>query len=256
MLLIIIASFTKSAQFPFSSWLPVAIAAPTPVSSLVHSSTLVTAGVYLLIRFNYLIYKNSELLLLILFIRIITIIFSGFSANFEYDVKKIIAYSTLSQLGLIMAIYSMKNFELTFFHLVIHAIFKSIIFICSGVFIHYLSLYQDIRYMGNLKIFIPLTCIIFIISNYSLCGIPFISGFFSKDQILEFIFIRNLNLIIYIIIMLSTGLTVSYSVRLIYYLISREFNFNRTYLIIDNKLMNYSIFILIMITIFSGFFLN
>ena len=254
--MVIIGAFTKSAQFPFSSWLPMAIAAPTPVSSLVHSSTLVTAGVYLLIRFNYLIIINRFIIFYIFITGLLTILISGFSANYEYDIKKIIAYSTLSQLGLIIIIYGFKNYELTYFHLIIHAIFKSIIFICSGIIIHCGINVQDIRCFGKLKDLIPLTSIIFMISNFRLCGLPFISGFYSKDQILEYIFIGNLNFIIYLLLLLRTGLTVSYRIRILYYLISRNFNFYPIFIIKDNKLMNLSILILIGLSVLFGSIMN
>lgn len=253
--LIILASFTKSAQFPFSSWLPAAIAAPTPVSSLVHSSTLVTAGIYLLIRFNYIIYKRN-FLIYIIFSGLLTILIAGFSAIFEFDIKKIIAFSTLSQLGLIIMIYSIKFYELCFFHLIIHAIFKSIIFICSGVIIHSVLNYQDIRFLGKILNYIPLTRIILIISNFSLCGLPFISGFFSKDIILETIFIIKFNFFIYILLLVATFLTVSYSIRLVYYLIKKNLNFFPLIKINDLKIINYSILILIFISIIFGLILN
>lgn len=256
LLIVILASFTKRAQIPFSSWLPAAMAAPTPVSSLVHSSTLVTAGVYLIIRFHYLINKIDFILFYILVTGLLTIVFAGLSANFEFDLKKIIAYSTLSQLGLIIIIIGIKNYELSYFHLIIHAIFKSIIFICSGVMIHSMLNYQDIRFIGFLYKFIPLTSIIFVVSNLSLCGIPFFSGFFSKDQILEYIIFNKLNLICYILIIFGTGLTVSYRVRLSIYLINFSFNFFPLRNLIDNKIINFPILILLLMRVIFGYFIN
>nr|WDE24468.1 NADH dehydrogenase subunit 5 [Psyllaephagus sp.] len=255
-LIIMIASFTKSAQFPFSSWLPAAMAAPTPVSSLVHSSTLVTAGLYLLIRFYYLIYKNSLVMILIYSIGMITMMMAGFSAIFEYDLKKIIAFSTLSQLGLMMVIFGMKFFELTFFHLVVHAMFKSMMFMCSGVMIHSLSNVQDIRFMGNLIEFMPFSLMMFMISNFSLCGLPFLSGFYSKDLILEKLFMELFSLIFYLFLMLSTALTVIYSIRLFYYLTGMNFNFFTIFKVKDFKIMNFSMFILMINSIYFGFFFN
>lgn len=252
--LIIITAFTKRAQFPFSSWLPVAIAAPTPVSSLVHSSTLVTAGIYLLILFNSLI--NNNLIIIILIIRLITIIISRISAIFEFDFKKIIAYSTLRQLGLIIIILSIIKIDLRFFHLIIHAIFKSIIFICSGVFIHNLLNYQDILYYGSIKLYFPLTCLIFLISNLSLRGIPFLSGFFSKDKILESIILINLNLFIYLLLIFRISITLIYRFLLVYYLINNNFNFVNYNLIIDSLLINISIIILIIFSIIIGIIIN
>ena len=189
---IILAAITKSAQIPFSSWLPAAIAAPTPVSALVHSSTLVTAGVYLLIRFNYLLFNNllGQFLLLIAGL---TIFISGLGANFEFDLKKIIALSTLSQLGLIIIILSMGFYKLAFFHLLTHAIFKALLFICAGSIIHNILNSQDIRSIGGLCLNIPVTRSFFNIANLALCGIPFLAGFYSKDIILEIVTLSYIN---------------------------------------------------------------
>lgn len=221
--LVMVAAITKRAQIPFSSWLPAAIAAPTPVSSLVHSSTLVTAGVYLLIRFRPAL--TSSMIVVLLFIGTITIFIAGLGANFEFDLKKVIALSTLSQLGLIISILALGEFQLALFHLLTHALFKALLFICAGCIIHNLGNYQDIRYIGGLIAQMPLTCTFFFISNLSLCGLPFISGFYSKDLILEVLSIGYLNLYIYIIFFLSTGLTVRYTFRLLYYVIRGDFNY-------------------------------
>jgi len=156
---ITIAAITKRAQIPFSAWLPAAIAAPTPVSSLVHSSTLVTAGVYLLIRFRFLIYINRFLL----YIGVLTILIAGASANFECDLKKIIALSTLRQLGLIVIVIGLGLRDLSFFHLITHAIFKSLLFLCAGVFIHSYGEIQDIRFISSLIKGLPVSSFYFII---------------------------------------------------------------------------------------------
>nr|AML25877.1 NADH dehydrogenase subunit 5 [Staphylinidae sp. BMNH 1274178] len=221
--MVVLAAMTKSAQIPFSSWLPAAMAAPTPVSSLVHSSTLVTAGVYLLIRFNYSLSMN--LMMFLLFIGTMTMFMAGMGANFEFDLKKIIALSTLSQLGLMMSILSLGEFKLSFFHLLSHALFKATLFMCAGCMIHSLNNCQDIRYMGGLVKFMPLTCCFFNISNLSLCGMPFLAGFYSKDLMLEVLSMNYLNIYIYIIFFVSTGLTVSYSFRLAYYSMIGNFNY-------------------------------
>nr|QRW36313.1 NADH dehydrogenase subunit 5 [Hydroporus brevis] len=222
-LLVLVAAMTKSAQIPFSSWLPAAMAAPTPVSALVHSSTLVTAGVFLLIRFNMALSYNMNLYLL--FIGVLTMFMAGLGANFEFDLKKIIALSTLSQLGLMMSILALGNYKLAFFHLLTHAMFKALLFMCAGCIIHNLKDTQDIRYMGNLMVHMPLTCISMNISNLALCGMPFLAGFYSKDLILEFVSLSNLNLCMYMLFFLSIGLTVCYSFRLCYYSITGDFNF-------------------------------
>lgn len=221
--LVVLAAITKSAQIPFSSWLPAAIAAPTPVSSLVHSSTLVTAGVYLLIRFRPCL--GSEICYLLLFFRRITIFISGLGANYEFDLKKIIALSTLRQLGLIIRILCLGEYKLAFFHLLTHALFKALLFMCSGLIIHNLNSTQDIRFIGGLINHIPITISIFCICNFSLCGLPFLRGFYSKDLIVEVLSIRYLNIYIYVIYYLSVGLTVCYRFRLSHFLIFGDYNF-------------------------------
>nr|AFU50179.1 NADH dehydrogenase subunit 5 [Prioninae sp. MJTNT-2012] len=221
--MVVLASMTKSAQIPFSSWLPAAMAAPTPVSSLVHSSTLVTAGVYLLIRFN--LSFSDNLMFLLLFISSMTMFMSGLGANFEFDLKKIIALSTLSQLGLMMSILALGDFHLAFFHLLTHALFKALLFMCAGNVIHMMGNCQDIRFMGGSIKHSPLTFAFFNICNFSLCGLPFLSGFYSKDLIVEFMSMQVLNIYIYIIFYFSIGLTVCYSFRLMYYSMTGDFNF-------------------------------
>nr|APX39281.1 NADH dehydrogenase subunit 5 [Psylliodes gougeleti] len=253
--LIVLAAMTKSAQIPFSSWLPAAMAAPTPVSSLVHSSTLVTAGVYLLIRFNFAF--NSSLMNLFLFISSMTMFMSGIGANFEFDLKKIIALSTLSQLGLMMSILFLGSYKLAFFHLLIHALFKALLFMCAGNIIHSLNNCQDIRFMGGLVKHLPLTCSYFNICNWSLCGVPFMSGFYSKDLIVEFMSMNVLNIYIYFIFYISIGLTASYSLRLTYYTMIGDFNFISLNLLQEgNKVMLFGMSGLIYIVIISGSLFN
>nr|QNV11552.1 NADH dehydrogenase subunit 5 [Dynatosoma fuscicorne] len=194
--LVVLAAMTKSAQIPFSSWLPAAMAAPTPVSALVHSSTLVTAGVYLLIRFNILL-VDTFLGQFLLVISGLTMFMSGLGANFEFDLKKIIALSTLSQLGLMMSILAMGFPMLAFFHLLTHALFKALLFMCAGAIIHNMMNSQDIRTMGGLCLYMPLTTSCFNIANLALCGMPFLAGFYSKDMILELVMLSNVNMLIF-----------------------------------------------------------
>nr|YP_009368839.1 NADH dehydrogenase subunit 5 [Phaneroptera nigroantennata]ARN59040.1 NADH dehydrogenase subunit 5 [Phaneroptera nigroantennata] len=222
-LLVVMAAMTKSAQIPFSSWLPAAMAAPTPVSALVHSSTLVTAGVYLLIRFNVLIVDNSISQFLLL-ISGLTMFMAGLGANFEFDLSSIIALSTLSQLGLMMSILSMGFPSLAFFHLLTHALFKALLFMCAGAVIHNMKNSQDIRGNGNLCSQMPVTTICFNVSNLALCGMPFLAGFYSKDLILEIVALSYLNFVSFFLYFFSTGLTVCYSLRLVYYSMTGEFN--------------------------------
>lgn len=229
-----------------------AIAAPTPVSALVHSSTLVTAGVYLIFRFNrfLIIFEISKILLI--YISVFTIFIAGLIANFEIDLKKIIALSTLRQLGLIIMTLRLGLKFLAFYHLLTHAVFKSLLFMCAGIIIHFINNNQDIRFCGKLREFVPFTIIRFYISNLALIGFPFIAGFYSKDLIIEIIYIINLNLFIIIFIVLSIIFTVSYSLRLIYYIFFSDFKWVRLYLIKESILINISMFILLMLRIFGG----
>lgn len=213
--LVIFGAITKRAQIPFSAWLPAAMAAPTPVSALVHSSTLVTAGVYLLIRFSEFSRSNINFLLLI--ISSLTIFMSGLVAFFEYDLKKIIALSTLSQLGVIMFAISINLPELAFFHLVTHALFKALLFLCAGVIIHGNQNSQDIRSYGRLILNFPVIGSCLNLANLSLCGLPFLSGFYSKDIIVELAAQNTWNQFIILIIFSALGLTVAYSARLVYF---------------------------------------
>nr|YP_010697704.1 NADH dehydrogenase subunit 5 [Neptis namba]WCF76502.1 NADH dehydrogenase subunit 5 [Neptis namba] len=255
-LLVIIAAMTKSAQIPFSSWLPAAMAAPTPVSALVHSSTLVTAGVYLLIRFNNLLVDMFFFKVLLL-LSGLTMMMSGICANYEFDLKKIIALSTLSQLGLMMSILSMGFYDLAFFHLLTHAMFKALLFMCAGVVIHMMNDNQDIRLMGGISFYIPLTSLCLNISNLALCGIPFLAGFYSKDIILEMVSLSNLNLLVFYLYYFSTGLTMFYTIRLLIYLMVSDYNLLSIYNLYDEDYtMLKSMFILLFMSLISGSFLS
>lgn len=215
---ILISGITKRAQIPFSAWLPAAIAAPTPVSSLVHSSTLVTAGIYLLIRFNILFEFKLFSNVLIIIARM-TLFIAGVGANLEIDFKKIIAFSTLRQLGLIILILSVGKVEFAFFHLIIHALFKSILFLCAGLVIHNMMGVQDIRYLGGFFSFSPPIRGCMGLARLSLFGFPFVGGFYSKDLILEYIYINSNNFIIILILIIRTSLTMMYCIRMLYYII-------------------------------------
>nr|YP_009739589.1 NADH dehydrogenase subunit 5 [Boreotrophon candelabrum]QIC50568.1 NADH dehydrogenase subunit 5 [Boreotrophon candelabrum] len=213
-LAITIAAMTKSAQIPFSSWLPAAMAAPTPVSALVHSSTLVTAGVFLIIRFFPFLSSIPGFKTMLLFISVLTLLMAGIGANYENDLKKIIALSTLSQLGVMMMSLGMGMPYLALFHLYTHALFKALLFLCAGMIIHNSSNTQDIRHMGLLFSQAPLTISCMNIANLSLCGAPFLSGFYSKDLILEFSLNDPTNSLMVLLIFLATGMTAAYSFRL------------------------------------------
>ncbi|UUF92076.1 NADH dehydrogenase subunit 5 (mitochondrion) [Diaphorina citri] len=214
----ILACMTKSAQFPFSAWLPAAMAAPTPISSLVHSSTLVTAGVYMMIRFfNTLMLGSLNMLLMI--ISMVTIFIAGFGALEEYDMKRLIALSTLGQLGFMLFILSLGHFDVAFFHLLVHALFKALLFMCAGFVIHSGMGVQDLRKMGSLgSDFVVVIC--FNISVFSLMGVPFTSGFYSKDSILELTSCSYGGVGLGVFILIMALITVTYSMRLILYLSS------------------------------------
>nr|UZG91645.1 NADH dehydrogenase subunit 5 [Dermacentor reticulatus] len=214
---IIIAGMTKSAQIPFSAWLPAAMAAPTPVSSLVHSSTLVTAGVYLLIRFDFL-FKNEFMSSLLMKISLMTMLMSGINAFLENDLKKIIAFSTLSQLSMMMVILSLGITNLAFFHLIMHAIFKSMLFLGAGFVIHNLLGKQDIRMLPDFFCYSPMIMSCMMISSFSLMGVPFIGGFYSKDLILEYFLMKNYNVINLLAFLIGVIFTFLYNMRLIYFL--------------------------------------
>ena len=184
-ILIIFAAITKRAQIPFSSWLPAAIAAPTPVSALVHSSTLVTAGVFLLIRFHPTLKLIPIFTTLLLIVATTTTFIAGMSATIECDLKKIIALSTLSQLGIIIFRLGINIPWLAYFHIITHAIFKALLFICVGSIIHFHIHSQDLRWMGNIHLQKPTIISSIIIANLALCGFPFSAGFYSKDIIIE-----------------------------------------------------------------------
>nr|QRW36455.1 NADH dehydrogenase subunit 5 [Notocrater youngi] len=217
MVTIMLAAMTKSAQIPFSAWLPAAMAAPTPVSALVHSSTLVTAGIFLLIRFYPFLSSHQLFNQMLLLISITTMLMAGVTANYEFDLKKIIALSTLSQLGLMMMSISLGYPSLALFHLFTHALFKAMLFLCAGSIIHNNSNNQDIRNLGALWTQMPLTTACLNVANLALCGAPFLSGFYSKDLILEVSLTNPTNLMMLIMIFIATGMTASYSARLSMY---------------------------------------
>jgi NADH-ubiquinone oxidoreductase chain 5 len=212
-LFVVLAAITKRAQIPFSAWLPAAMAAPTPVSTLVHSSTLVTAGVYLLIRLEFsMTVLTSQL---ILYIGLFTTIMARIAAMYEIDIKKIVALSTLRQLGLIMARVGLNLFSLAFFHLLVHAFFKALLFITVGTIIHRSSDFQDLRKGRIHSNRMLITNIAMISRNLSLIGIPFFSRFYSKDMIIESSLVVTRNMIVVILFLVSMILTVLYSSRFI-----------------------------------------
>nr|YP_010192445.1 NADH dehydrogenase subunit 5 [Oxyloma wujiaquensis]QZO77373.1 NADH dehydrogenase subunit 5 [Oxyloma wujiaquensis] len=214
LVLVCFAALTKSAQYPFSSWLPAAMAAPTPVSALVHSSTLVTAGIYLVIRVSENIQLSSWNLSMFLFLGSMTTLLGSISAFNEYDLKKIIALSTLSQLGVMVFCLGLGNIYLSLFHLYTHAMFKALLFMVAGWVLMMSFGVQDMRYLGNILYFQPFMKTIFFTSILALMGLPFLSAFYSKHLIFELMFSSNLNMCSFLVLILSSMMTCIYSFRM------------------------------------------
>ena len=215
----IVAAITKSAQVPFSAWLPAAMAAPTPVSALVHSSTLVTAGVYLLFRVLPAV-KRAERLVTIGALGAVTTFMARLSAFLESDLKKIVALSTLRQLGVIILRMALHLPILAFFHLIVHAFFKALLFIATGNVIHNSNDYQDLRRRGGNRLALPFNQSIIVLTKIRLCGVPFFSAFFSKEFILESLGrAAYTNFIIFLRMWAGVAFTILYSLRFIYYVL-------------------------------------
>lgn len=219
---IVLAAITKRAQIPFSAWLPAAIAAPTPVSALVHSSTLVTAGVFLLIRF-FPCLMNREIKSILFFSGALTITMARLGALYEIDLKKIIALSTLRQLGLIIMALRINIYVLAFFHLLTHALFKASLFLAAGRVIHLFSGRQDVRRLRMVTSCIPITSSLLVICSLSLGGAPFLSAFYSKDKIIEAVLEGRGNFLSVFLLSVSVLLTIIYRFRLVYYISMERF---------------------------------
>ncbi len=213
-LLLFVGAIGKSAQLPLYTWLPDAMAGPTPVSALIHAATMVTAGIYMVVRSNILFAMAPISLSVILAIGVATSVFAALIGLKQNDIKKVLAYSTVSQLGLMFAALGLGAFSSGIFHLVTHAFFKALLFLGAGSVIHALHGEQDIRNMGGLKKLIPITYITFLLAALAISGFPFLSGFFSKDEILAHAFEQNI--LIWIILSISSLLTAFYMFRLVY----------------------------------------
>ena len=240
-IMLLIASFRKSAQIPFSAWLPLAIAAPTPVSSLVHSSTLVTAGIYLIFRIPYRCLFNFKKLIFL--ISRATLLLRSFIALQRFDLKEIIAFSTIRHISLIIIGLSWDYFNISFFHLCTHALFKALLFICSGFLIYFQWGSQDIRNLSLIQIR-PKIKFAFIIASCSIMGLPFLSGFYSKDILID---LSSTSRTI-IIFSLSILITRIYSLRLLFYLSNSKSNLK----IKINEFINKTIYIILWFSIFAG----
>ena len=215
---LLIGAMAKSSQIGLHIWLPQAMEGPTPVSALIHAATMVTAGVYLLMRTSPLIEYSSTVLILCLWIGAITTVFSSLIGLFQQDIKKVIAYSTMSQLGMMVIAIGLSSYNIALFHLVNHAFYKGLLFLGAGAVIHAVADNQDFRKYGGLRPFLPLTYTVMLIASLSLVAFPFMTGFYSKDFILESAYGQFYfsSIVIYFIATIGAMFTTLYSVKVLY----------------------------------------
>ncbi len=215
---LLIGAMAKSSQVGLHVWLPMAMEGPTPVSALIHAATMVTAGVYLLMRSSPLIEYSSTLLLLCLWLGAITTVFSSLIGLFQQDIKKVIAYSTMSQLGMMVIAVGLSSYNIALFHLINHAFYKGLLFLGAGAVIHAVADNQDFRKYGGLISYLPLTYSVILIASLSLVAFPFMTGFYSKDFILESAYGQYYfsSTAVYIIAVIGAIFTTLYSVKVLY----------------------------------------
>jgi proton-translocating NADH-quinone oxidoreductase chain L len=247
----------KSAQIGLHTWLPDAMEGPTPVSSLLHAATMVTAGVFLLVRCSFIFENSDLLLLLIVLFGAFTAIFAAFVAVFQYDIKKVIAYSTCSQLGYMFFSSGLSNYNITLFHLFNHAFFKALLFLGAGSIISSLLDEQDMRKMGSLLYKMPFTYISILIGSLAIMGFPFLTGFYSKDILIEFAYITYLldGFYIWLLSLIAASLTACYSFKLIFFVFFQKLNFFNNINIIkeNNNFIIFSLLCLSFLSIIIGF---
>jgi len=215
---LIIGATAKSSQVGLHIWLPQAMEGPTPVSALIHAATMVTAGVYLLMRSSPLIEYSSTVLIICLWLGAITTVFSSLIGLFQQDIKKVIAYSTMSQLGMMVIGIGLSSYNIALFHLVNHAFYKALLFLGAGAVIHSVADNQDFRKYGGLISFLPLTYSVMLIASLSLVAVPFMTGFYSKDLILESAYGQYYlsSVIVYFVATIGAMFTTLYSAKVLY----------------------------------------
>lgn len=216
-----IAATGKSAQIPLYTWLPDAMAGPTPVSALIHAATMVTAGIFMITRLNFFFDLTPYVLNIIAVIGALTALLAASIGLVQNDIKKVLAYSTVSQLGLMFLALGLGAYEVAVFHVITHAFFKACLFLGSGSVIHAIGGEQDMRHMGGLKSVMKITYVTFLISSLAISGIPPFAGFFSKDEILLTAF--HNNIILYLIGSLASVMTAFYMFRLVYLTFFNQF---------------------------------
>ena len=253
-LFLLIGVVGKSAQIGLHMWLPDAMEGPTPVSALIHAATMVTAGVFLIIRLSPVFELSNLSLIFIIIIGTLTSFFSASIALTQNDIKKIIAYSTCSQLGYMVTICGFSHYSASLFHLLNHGFFKALLFLSAGSVIH--SIHdQDIRKMGNLKNIIPFTYISIFIGSISLMGLPFLTGFYSKDLLLELIYQNHFLSFSLWLGIISAFLTSFYSLRLLFYTFI-NFPNNNNKISFEDNILSIPLFILLILSCIIGYYLQ